>query len=77
MLYGTTANAATINLMDPKWNWAIATPDPKTGIKNPLTLDQVQQKIVTMPQWQQSNNAQQMGTDVVTSLNKQFGFGGT
>ena len=77
MLYGTSANAATINLMDPKWNWAIATPDPKTGIKNPLTLDQVQQKLVTMPQWQQSNNAQQMGTDVVTSLNKQFGFGGT
>jgi hypothetical protein len=77
MLYGTSANASTINLMDPKWNWAIATPDPKTGVKNPLTLDQVQQKIVTMPQWQQSNNAQQMGTDVTTSLNKLFGMGGT
>jgi hypothetical protein len=67
----------SINFTDPKWNWVIATPDPKTGQKTALTLDQVQQKIVTMPQWQASNNAQQMSADVTTSLNKAFGFGGT
>jgi hypothetical protein len=67
---------ASINFTDPKWNWVIATPDAKTGQKTALTLDQVQQKLVTLPQWQQSNTAAQMGTDVTTSLNKSFGFGG-
>jgi hypothetical protein len=67
----------SINFTDPKWNWVIATPDPKTGQKTALTLDQVQRKLVTLPQWQTSNTAAQMGTDVVASLNRQFGFGGS
>jgi hypothetical protein len=67
---------ASINFTDPKWNWVIATPDAK-GQKQSLTLDQVQRKLVTLPQWQTSNQAAQMGTDVVTSLNRQFGFGGS
>lgn len=67
----------SINFTDPKWNWVIATPDAKTGQKTALTLDQVQQKLVTLPDWQKSNTAAQMGTAVVTGLNKAFGFGGS
>jgi hypothetical protein len=66
----------SIDFTSPQWNWAIATPDPKTGVKTALTLDQVQQKLTTLPQWQQSNTANQMATDVTTQLAKQFGFGG-
>lgn len=68
---------ASINFHDPKWNWVIATPDPKTGIKQALTLDQVQQKLVTLPEWQTSNTAKQMTNDVIVGLNKAFGFGGS
>lgn len=67
----------SINFTDPKWNWVIATPDPKTGQKQALSLDQVQQKLVTLPEWQKSNTAAQIGNDVVTGLNKAFGFGGS
>lgn len=67
----------SIDFTSPQWNWVIATPDPKTGVKSALTLDQVQQKLVTTPQWQQSNNAVNMSTDVTTALNKAFGFGGS
>jgi len=65
----------SIDFTSPQWNWVIATPDAKTGVKGALTLDQVQQKLTTMPQFDQSNNAHQMATDVTTSLSKQFGFG--
>ena len=68
---------ASINFTSPQWNWVIATPDAKTGQKQALTLDQVQQKLTTLPQWQTSNTAAQMGTDVTTGLNKAFGFGGS
>lgn len=70
-------NPASIDYTSPKWNWVLNTPDAKTGVKTPMTLDQVQQKIVHTDQWQNSNNAQQMSNDVAVSLNKQFGFGGT
>ena len=77
MLYGSTADSSQINLMDPKWNWVIATPDPKTGVKAPLTLDQVQQKLATTPMFDQSNQAQQMADTLTQGLSKQWGFGGT
>jgi hypothetical protein len=66
----------SINYTSPDWNWVIATPDAKTGVKQALTLDQVQQKLVTMPQFNTSNNAQQMSDSVMTGLGKQWGFGG-
>jgi hypothetical protein len=66
----------SINYTSPDWNWVIATPDAKTGQKTALTLDQVQQKLVTMPQFNTSNNAQQMADSVMTGLGKQWGFGG-
>jgi hypothetical protein len=66
----------SINFTDPKWNWVIATPDPKTGVKSALSLDQVQQKLATTPMFNQSNNAQQMADSVSTGLAKQWGFGG-
>jgi hypothetical protein len=65
---------ASINFTTPQWNWVIATPNAQ-GVKTALTLDQVQQKLVTMPQFDNSNNAANMATDVTTSLNKSFGFG--
>ena len=70
-------NPASIDYTSPKWNWVLNTPDPKTGVKTPLSLDQVQQKLVTLPQWQTANNTMQMGEGIITALNKQFGFGGT
>jgi len=73
----TGIDPASINFTDPKWNWVIATPDPKTGQKTALTLDQVQQKLATTPMFDQSNNAAQMADSVTTNLNKSFGFGGT
>lgn len=67
---------ASINFTDPQWNWVIATPDAKTGQKTALTLDQVQQKLATTPQFDQSNNAQQMADSVTQQLSSQMGFGG-
>lgn len=69
-------DGASINFTDPQWNWVIATPDPKTGQKTALTLDQVQQKLATTPQFDQSNNAQGMADSVTQNLNSAFGFGG-
>ena len=68
---------ASINFTDPKWNWVIATPDAKTGQKTALTLDQVQQKLATTPQFDQSNNAAQMADTVMKGLGQQWGYGGT
>ena len=73
----TGIDGASIDYTSPKWSWILGTPDPKTGVKTALTPDQVQQKLVTMPVWQNSNNAQVLGSDVVTNLNREFGFGGT
>jgi hypothetical protein len=67
---------ASINFTTPQWNWVIATPSAN-GTKQALTLDQVQQKLATTPMFDQSNNAQQMATDVTTTLDKSFGFGGS
>ena len=67
---------AGIDFTSPQWNWVVNTPSAKTGVKGALTLDQVQQKITQMPAWQNTNNAQQMSSDVLVSLNKAFGFGG-
>lgn len=72
----TGIDPASINFTNPQWNWVIATPDPKTGQKTALTLDQVQQKLAQTPMFNQSNNAQQMADSVTQTLNKQFGFGG-
>lgn len=80
-------NANSINFTDPNWNWAIATPDPKTGIKTALTPDQVLQKI-TQPNfsfkadngqsmtYDQTNNAVQGAHSIISGLNSAFGFGG-
>jgi hypothetical protein len=65
----------SINFTDPQWNWVIATPNAQ-GVKTPLTLDQVQQKLATTPQFDQSNNAQGMADSVTQQLNSAFGFGG-
>jgi len=73
----TGIDPASINFTDPKWNWVIATPDPKTGQKTALTSDQVQQKLATTPMFDQSNNAAQMADSVTTGLSKMMGFGGT
>jgi hypothetical protein len=70
----TGIDPASINFTDPQWNWVIATPGAN-GQKTALTLDQVQQKLATTPQFDQSNNAAQMADSVTTSLNKSFGFG--
>lgn len=72
----TGIDPASINFTDPQWNWVIATPGAN-GQKTALTLDQVQQKLATTPQFDQSNNAAQMADSVTTSLSKSFGFGGT
>lgn len=66
----------SINFTDPQWNWVIATPNAQ-GVKTPLTLDQVQQKLATTPQFDQSNNAAQMADSVTQNLSKAFGFGGS
>ena len=72
----TGINPQSINYTDPKWNWVISTPDPKTNVKTALTLDQLQQKLATTPMFNQSNNAQQMAEGVTQNLNRSFGFGG-
>jgi hypothetical protein len=72
----TGIDPASINFTDPTWNWVIATPNAQ-GQKTALTLDQVQQKLATTPQFDQSNNAAQMADSVTTNLSKSFGFGGT
>jgi hypothetical protein len=72
----TGIDPASINFTDPQWNWVIATPGAN-GQKTALTLDQVQQKLATTPQFDQSNNAAQMADSVTTNLSKSFGFGGT
>jgi hypothetical protein len=66
---------ASINFTTPQWNWVIATPNAQ-GVKTALTLDQVQQKLATTPQYDQSNNAAQTADAVTTGLSKMFGFGG-
>src|SRR5271170_2455714 len=71
----TGIDPASINFTSPQWNWVIATPNAQ-GQKTALTLDQVQQKLATTPEFDQSNNAQQMADSVTTGLNKAFGFGG-
>jgi hypothetical protein len=72
----TGIDPASINFTDPQWNWVIATPGAN-GQKTALTLDQVQQKLATTPQFDQSNNAAQMADSVTTNLSKAFGFGAT
>jgi hypothetical protein len=71
----TGIDPASINYTDPQWNWVIATPNAQ-GVKSPLTLDQVQQKLATTPQFDQSNNAAQMADSVTSSLSSMMGFGG-
>ncbi len=66
----------SINFTSPQWNWVIATPNAQ-GVKSALTLDQVQQKLATTPQFDQSNNAQQIADSVTTNLSKALGFGGS
>ena len=69
-------NPNSIDYTNPEWNWVIATPNATNGVKTALTLDQVQQKLATTPQFDQSNNAQQMADSVTQNLNASFGFGG-
>ena len=70
-------NPNSIDYTSPEWNWVIATPSSTNGVKTALTLDQVQQKLATTPQFDQSNNAQGMADSVTQNLNRMFGFGGT
>lgn len=76
-----------INFTDPQWSWAIATPDPKTGIKTALTQDQVLQKITnpnftfTNPSGQvmkydNTNTAVNQAHAVAGNLASMFGVGG-
>lgn len=76
LIQDTLGYNGNVNFLDPQWSWILGTPDPKTGIKTALTPDQVQQKLVTLPAWQTSNNAAALGDTIATGLNKQFGFGG-
>ena len=69
-------NPASIDYTSPQWSWVLATPDPKTGVKTALTPDQVQQKLVTLPQWQTASNTLNTGQSIIDTLNRQFGFGG-
>lgn len=79
-------NQSAINLTDPQWSWAIATPDAKTGVKTALTPDQVLQKI-TAPtftyvgsngqsqSYADSNNAKQLANNFSQSFASAFGKG--
>lgn len=79
-------DASSIDFTSPTWNWAIATPDPKTGVKTALTPDQVLQKITNpsftytgangQPQsYANSNNAVQMANQFGQSFAAAFGKG--
>lgn len=80
-------NSSAINVLDPQWNWMIATPDPKTGVKTALTQDQILKKITdpnftfTNPNGQpmtfdNTSTAMQTANTVVGSLSRMFGTGG-
>lgn len=68
----------SINYNSPQWNWVLGTPDPKTGKKTALTLDQVQQKLVEDPKfgWQKTSGAKTDALSITAALNQAFGFGG-
>lgn len=80
-------NSAAINVLDPQWNWMIATPDPKTGQKTALTQDQILSKITdpnfafTDPNGQKmtfdnTSTALNMANTVTNGLSSMFGVGG-
>lgn len=80
-------DSSSIDFTSPTWNWAIATPDPKTGQKTALTLDQIQSKITnpnftfTGPNGQpmkydDTNQAKQTANGLTNSLGAMFGIGG-
>lgn len=80
-------DSASIDFTSPNWNWAIATPDPKTNTKTALTQDQILQKITnpnftfqgpggqTMT-YNNTNNAVQTANSMTSSLGRIFGTGG-
>ena len=78
---------SSIDFTSPQWSWAIATPDPKTGVKTALTQDQILQKITnpnfsfTGPNGQpmtfdNTNTAMQNAHSTIQSLAQMFGTGG-
>ena len=66
-------NSNDVDLTSPKWNWTIATP---AGGAAP-TQDQILQKLVTMPEYDTSNNAVDNAHAVSNSLMNLFGTGGS
>lgn len=77
---------AGIDFTSPTWNFAIATPDPKTGIKTALTQDQILQKITDpnfkfqgsngqMMSYDNSNNAVQTALGFQQAMQSAFGKG--
>ena len=79
-------SSGQINVMDPQWNWLIATTDPKSGIKGPVTQDQALQKITspnfswTDPNGQKmtymnTNSALQIANGLQQSITSAFGKG--
>ena len=78
---------SSIDFTSPQWNWAIATPDPKTNQKVALTQDQIQQKI-TDPNftfqgpdgkpmtYMDTNSGQQLQNQFAGAFQSAFGKGG-
>jgi hypothetical protein len=78
---------SSIDFTSPQWNWAIATPDPKTNQKVALTQDQIQQKI-TDPNFRfqgpngqpmsymDTNSGQQLQNQFAGAFQSAFGKGG-
>lgn len=68
-------NPDAIDLTDPKWRRALATVDPKSGMRMPMSLDQWDTELRTNPLYgyDRTANGRQAGASFVTELAKQVG----
>lgn len=68
-------NPSDFNLSDPKWTTALATTDPKTGQRVPMSLDQWQTKVRTDPQYgyDLTQGARDQAATLVTNLGQKLG----
>lgn len=68
-------SSGQINVMDPQWNWLVASSDPTTGVKGPVTQDQAMQKITAVGSngkntfsWTDPNGQQQTWDNTNTAV---------
>lgn len=68
-------NPGDFNLSDPKWQAALSTVDPKTGVKTPMTLDQWQQTLRSDPKYgyDMTQNGQDQAAALTTALAQKMG----